>query len=70
MQITQFTVIHKYSTSKIFNNFPVIVKGSAQFLFLCNPQKSSVNVCLMTIIKNTVTNKVIVSIYNLAEKNF
>ena len=28
-----------------------ILKGNAQFLFLCNPQKSSVNVCFMKIIK-------------------
>ena len=27
------------------------LKGNAQFLFLCSPQKSSVNVCLMKIIK-------------------
>ena len=28
-----------------------ILKGNAQFLFLCNPKKSSVNVCFMKIIK-------------------
>ena len=27
------------------------IKGNEQFLFLCNPQKSTVNVCLMKIIK-------------------
>ena len=29
--------------------------GNAQFLFLCNPQKSLVNVCPMKILKSTVT---------------
>ena len=33
------------------------VKGNAQFIFLCNPQKSSVNVCLMKILKSTVHKK-------------
>ena len=33
------------------------VKGNAQFIFLCNPQKSSANVCLMKILKSTVTKK-------------
>ena len=31
------------------------VKGNAQFIFLCHPQKLSVNVCLMKILKTTVT---------------
>ena len=33
------------------------VKGSAQFIFLCNPQKSSANVCLMKTLKSTVIKK-------------
>ena len=32
-------------------------KGNAQFIFLCNPKKSSVNACLMKILKSTVTKK-------------
>ena len=35
-----------------------------------NPEKSSVNVRLMKILKSTVTKKVIVCYYNLREKNF
>ena len=34
-----------------------LFKGRAQFIFLCNPPKSSVNVCLMKILKGTVTKK-------------
>ena len=45
-------------------------KGNAQFIFLCNPQKSSVNVFLMKILKSTVTIKVIVCLNNLGEENF
>ena len=37
-------------------------KGNAQFIFLRNPQKSLVNVCLMKIL--------IVRFYNLGEENF
>ena len=29
-------------------------KGNVQFIFLCNPQKSSVNVCFMKILKSTI----------------
>ena len=36
------------------------LKGNAQFIFLCNPKKSLVNVRLMEILKSTVTKKVIV----------
>ena len=32
-------------------------KGNGQFIFLCNPQKSLVNVCLMKNLKSTVTKK-------------
>ena len=38
----------------------VVVKGNAQFIFLYNPQKSLVNVCLIKILKRSVTKKVIV----------
>ena len=40
------------------------VRGNAQFIFLFNPKKSSVNVCLMKILKSTVTKNVVVCIYN------
>ena len=46
------------------------LKGNAQILFLCNPQKSPVNVFLMKILKSTVTKKVIVCFCNLGEENF
>ena len=45
----------------------LIFKGNAQFIFLCNPRKSSFNVFLMNILKSTVTKKVIVC---LGEKIF
>ena len=38
------------------------LKGNAQFIFLCMPQKSSVNVCLMKILKSTVSFYLILSI--------
>ena len=47
-----------------------IFKGNAQFVFLCNPQKSSVNAYLMKILKATATKKVFVCFYNLVEENF
>ena len=38
---------------------------------MCNPQKSSVNVCLMKILKSTVAKKnVIVCFFNLCEEKF
>ena len=46
------------------------LKGNAQFIFLCNPQKSSVNVFLMKILKSTVTIKETVCLNNLGEENF
>ena len=46
------------------------IKGNAQFIFLCNPQKASVNVCFMKILKSTVIKKVIVCCNNLSEENF
>ena len=36
----------------------VTLKGNAQFIFLCNPQKSLVIVCFMKILKSTATKKV------------
>ena len=45
-------------------------KGNAQFIFLCNLQKSSVNVCHMKKSKSTVTKKVTVCFYNICEENF
>ena len=40
------------------------------FIFLCQPQKLSVNVCFMKILKSTDTNKVILFFYNLDDENF
>ena len=37
--------------------------------YLCSSPKSSVNICLMKTLKNTVTEKVIVCFYDLGEKN-
>ena len=48
----------------------ISLKGNAQFIFLCNPQKSSVNACLMKILESTVTKKVVVCFYNLGEENY
>ena len=42
-------------------------KGNVQFMFLCNPQKSSVNVCFMKILKSTVTKSNCV-FYSLGEE--
>ena len=39
-------------------------KGKAQFIFLCNPQNSLANVCLMKKSKSTATKKVTVCFYN------
>ena len=39
------------------------LKGNTQFIFLCNPQTSSFNVCLMNMLKSTITKKVIVCFY-------
>ena len=35
------------------------IKINAQFIYLCNPYKSLVNVCLMKILKNTVHRKIV-----------
>ena len=65
----------------LFTNIPLqeiidlcaelLFKGNAQLIFLFNPQKSSVDVCLIKILKNTVTKKVIiVCFFSLGEENF
>ena len=46
------------------------LEGNAQFIFLCNSQNPSVNVCLMKILKSTVPKKVIVCFYNSGEEKF
>ena len=46
------------------------LKGNARLIFLCNPQKSSANVCLIKILKSTVRKKVIVCFNSLGEENF
>ena len=55
-------------TVSAITNLPV--KGNAQFIFLCNPPKPSVNVFLMKILKSIFTKKIIVCFYNLGEENF
>ena len=47
-----------------------LLKGNVQFMFLCNPHRSSVNVCLMKILHSTVTKKVILRFYAQAKKTF
>ena len=44
-----------FSRSSFLYNLTInlIVKGNVQFIFLCNPQKSSVNAFLMRNIKGT-----------------
>ena len=68
-----YAKIHCMSERLIFADLRVLisnVKGNVQFIFFCNPQKSSVNVCIMEILKSTVTKKVIVCFNNLGEENF
>ena len=55
------------STVKTLDKY--LFKRNAQFIFLRNPQKSSVKVCLMKILKSTVTKKITVYFYNLSEEN-
>ena len=45
-------------------------KGNAQLTFLCNPQKPSINVSLMKILKSTFTKKVIACFCKFSEKDF
>ena len=45
------------------------INWNVQFIFLCNPQKSSVNICFKKILKSTANKKVIVYFYNLFEEN-
>ena len=70
---SSFTIIFNTSENLLSDRHIIDIvlgdfKGNAQFLFLCNPQKSSVNVCPMKILKSTITKKVIVCFYNLGEK--
>ena len=57
--------IHQRNTLLYLN-----LKENAQFIFLCNPQKASVNVSLKKILKNAVHKKVIAYFYTLGEENF
>ena len=52
------------------DRFSGLIKKDAQFIVLHNPPKSLINVCLMKILKSTVTKKVVVCFYNLGEENF
>ena len=45
-------------------------KRNAQFIFLCNPQISSVNVNMIKLLKKHCRKKVIVYFYNLSEEKF
>ena len=49
--------------------FLAAFKGNAQFLFLCNSQKSSVNFCLMKTNKKH-SHKKSMCLYNSGEVNF
>ena len=57
--------IHQRNTLLYLN-----LKENAQFIFLCNPQKASVNVCLKKILKNNALKIVIAYFYTLGEENF
>ena len=64
-----------YIKESNFNTFKTTLdkfylKGNVQFIFFCNPHKSSVNACLMKIFKITVTKKVIMYFNKLGEENF
>ena len=48
----------------------ILLKGNAEFIFLSNLQKLSVNFFLMKILKNNVTKKVIAHFNNLGQKTF
>ena len=54
----------------LFTLMKFLFKKNAQFIFLNNPEKSLVNVCLVKILNSTVTKKVIVCFYNLGAENF
>ena len=66
----QFLPSNNQVCKKKSPNIEIEFKGNAQLIFLCNSQKSSVNVCFIKILKSTVTKKVIVCFYNLGEENF
>ena len=61
-QFRDFT-FHKTQT-------PNFLHGNAQFTFLCNPQKSSVNVCLVKILKSAITKKRNCMFFRTGEENF
>ena len=46
-----------------------VLQGNAQFIFLCDPQKSLVNVSFMKILKSTITKKT-KCFYDLVEEKF
>ena len=57
--------VHDTLKVKIRQNiWKLKLKGKAQFIFLCNPQNSSVNVCLIKKIKKHCHKKVIVCLNN------
>ena len=69
-QASQITLLINFAI-----NFVILLllflKGNAQFIFLCKPQKSSVKVCLLKILKQHCHKKSIcVFFYNLGEENF
>ena len=51
----QMLVSHGAKPKKQLTN--TLLKVNVQFIFLCKPQKSSVNLCLKNILKNTDTKK-------------
>ena len=50
-------------------NLHCILKRNVQFIFLCDPHKSSANVSFMKILKSTVTKKT-KCFYDLVEGKF
>ena len=52
---------HNYNLRSIWKltvpSINTIFKRNAQFIYLCNPQTSSVNVCHIKTLKSTVTKK-------------
>ena len=62
--------LYLYSVCLICRVSSNTFKGNAQFIFLCNLQKSLLNFCLIMILKSTVTKKVIMGFNNLGEENF
>ena len=73
-QLTSVSVssrsLFKYRLMDEIKKLYIRFKRSTQLICLCISQNSSFNVCLMKIIKITVTKKVIVRFNNLGEENF